>query len=69
MTTTMGLSPSGMQASAAVYNVDAIAKQPHEKHDDVVAPIDTSGGQSSKTDLSFNTMPRPQLGRHVDMRV
>lgn len=69
MTTTMGFSSSGMQATAMVYNVDAVAKQRHERHDDVVAPIDTTDGHSAKTGLSFNRMPSPYLGRRLDIHV
>jgi hypothetical protein len=64
----MGISPSGMQASAAVYNVDAVAKQPHYKRDDVVAPIE-HGDKSAKSDLPPSKPARHHTGQHVDMRV
>ena len=69
MTTSMGISPSGMQASAAVVHVDAVAKQPQYKRDDVVAPIETSNGQAAKADVSLFKMADPSLGQNVDIQV
>jgi len=58
-----------MQASAAVYNVDTVAKAPLKAHDDIVAPIDTSDGESGKADLSLLKMAKPNLGQNVDITV
>jgi hypothetical protein len=64
----MGVSPSAMQASAAVFNVDAVAKQPLKARDDVVAPIDTNS-EAEKADISFLKMSHPSLGQNLDMKV
>lgn len=69
MISSVGVSSAGMQATAAVFNVDAVAKAPVQAHDDVVAPIDTSGGDSSKADLSLFKMTKPNLGQNLDLRV
>ena len=69
MTISMGISTANMQASTAVYNVDTVAKQPHTKRDDVVAPIETSDSQAAKSDLSFIKMASPNLGQNLDIQV
>lgn len=66
---TSGISPAGMQAGVAVFNVDAVAKAPLKAHDDVVAPIDSSSGSSSETGFSSLKMSHPNLGRNLDMKV
>jgi hypothetical protein len=66
---TSGISPAGMQAGIAVFNVDAVAKAPIKAHDDVVAPIDTSGGDSAETGFSSLKMSHPNLGRNLDLKV
>lgn len=68
MISSIGISPSAMQASAAVYNVDAVAKAPIQTRDDVVAPIDTSGG-AGQADISFLKMAKPSVGQNVDIKV
>lgn len=69
MNTSMGITPAATQATAAVYNVDAIAKQPQNKRDDVVAPIETSNSHAAKADISLLKMTNPSLGQNVDMKV
>jgi len=69
MSISMGISPAATQATAAVFNVAAIAKQPQFKRDDVVAPIETSNGQAAKADISLLKMASPSLGQNVDIQV
>ena len=69
MTSSMGISSAGMQASAAVFNVDAVTRQPQSRRDDVVAPIDTTNGEAAKSDLSLIKMGKPSVGQTVDFRV
>ena len=69
MTTSMGISPSGMQASAAVVHVDAVAKPQQYKRDDVVAPIETTNRQATKSDISLLKMSDLSLGQNVDFKV
>lgn len=69
MTSSMGLSPANMQASAAVFNLEATTKAPLKAHDDVVAPIDTGNGDSSKAEFSSLKMSHPHLGKNVDLKV
>lgn len=58
-----------MQASAAVFNVEAVAKRPLETRDDVVAPINTTNGQAAKADISLLKMSDRPVGQNVDMMV
>lgn len=69
MTSAIAFSPAPVQASAAVYNIDATAKQPQVKRDDVVAPIDTTNRQATKTDISLLKMSDSSLGQNVDFKV
>ena len=69
MTSAIAFSPAPVQASAAVYNVDAVAKQPQAKRDDVVAPIDTTNRQATKSDISLLKMSDSSLGQNVDFTV
>ena len=69
MTSVIGVSPAPIQASAAVFNIDATAKQPQPKRDDVVAPIDTTNRQAAKTDVSLLKMSDPSLGQNIDIKV
>ena len=70
MTSAIAVSPAPVQASAAVYNnVDAVAKQPQTKRDDVVAPIDTSNRQAAKADISVLKMSDSSLGQNLDVTV
>jgi hypothetical protein len=62
-----GLGPASTQASAAVFNVNDIAKAPKSR-DDVVAPIETTNNQASKTDISLLKMSDPSLGQNVDIK-
>jgi hypothetical protein len=64
-----GVSPAATQASAAVFNIDAMAKQPPPKRDDVVAPIDTTNRQAAKTDISLLKMSDNSLGQNIDIKV
>lgn len=66
MTSVTGLSPSGMQASAAVFNVDTPNKPTVQKRDDIVAPIDTTNSQASKADIS---LLKPAVGRNLDIQI
>jgi hypothetical protein len=65
----MGFSPANMQASAAVFNVEATAKAPLKTRDDVVAPVDTGGGDASETQFSSLKMSHSHLGKNVDLKV
>ena len=69
MTSAIAVSPAPVQASAAVFNVDSVAKQPLTKRDDVVAPIDTTNRQAAKTDISLLKMSDNSLGQNVDITV
>ncbi len=69
MVTSLGISPAATQATAAVFNVDAVAKSPVQKRDDVVAPIETSNGRAAKADISLLKMASPSLGQNVDLQV
>jgi hypothetical protein len=69
MTSVLAVSPAPVQASASVYNIDATAKQPQPKRDDVVAPIDTTNRQATKVDISLLKMSDSSLGQNVDIRV
>jgi len=69
MTSVLAVSPAPVQASAAVYNVDAVAKQPQPKRDDVVAPIDTTNRQATKVDISLLKMSDSSLGQNIDIKV
>lgn len=69
MTVSMGYAPTNLQATAAIFNVDAVAKAPPEKRDDVVAPINTTNGEAAKADISLLKMSNPSVGQNVDMKV
>lgn len=69
MTSVMGVGPSSLQASAAVFNINAEFKTPPEKRDDVVPPIaETTNGQAAKSDLNLLKMADPSVGRTVDIK-
>jgi len=69
MTSAIAVSPAPVQASAAVYNVDTVVKQPQTTRDDVVAPIDTSNRQATKNDISVLKMSDSSLGQNIDFKV
>jgi hypothetical protein len=69
MSTSMSISPAGMQASAAVFNVDSVAKSRVEKRDDVVAPIETTNNQATKADISLLKMSDSSMGQNLDIQV
>ena len=69
MTSMTGLSPAGMQASAAVFNVDASTKPAVQKRDDVVAAIDTTNGQATKADISLLKMSDSSVGQNLDIQI
>lgn len=69
MTASMGFSPANMQASAAVFNVEATAKAPLKAHDDVVAPIEAGNDDTSEAGFSSLKMSHPNLGKNVDLKV
>lgn len=69
MTSSIGFSPANMQASAAVFNVEATAKAPLKTRDDVVAPVDTGNDDTSKTDFSSLKNQSSHLGKNIDLMV
>ncbi|MDR3528673.1 MAG: hypothetical protein P4L57_15490 [Rhizomicrobium sp.] len=69
MSSVTGLGSSSIQASAAVFNVSAVAKPPEKSRDDYVAPIETTNIQAAKTDVSLSKMTSPSAGQHLDIRV
>ncbi len=71
MTSVMGVSPGGVQASAAVFATNATAKAPPQTRDDYVAPIggESTNGQAAKSDLSLLKMSDPSVGQTVDIQV
>jgi hypothetical protein len=70
MISAMGVAPAGIHATAAVFDISAVVKQPMERRDDVVAPIgETTNGQASKSDLSLLKMTDPAVGRTLNIKV
>ena len=69
MNSVSGISPSSMQASAAVFNVSAISKAPDKARDDYVAPIETTNMQAAKNDVSVSKMTDPSVGQNLDIKV
>jgi len=69
MNSVSGVSPSSMQASAAVFNVSAITKAPEKNRDDYVAPIETTNTQAAKADVSLMKGSNPSVGQSLDIKV
>jgi hypothetical protein len=69
MDSVSGVSPSSMQASAAVFNVSAITKAPEKNRDDYVAPIETTNTQAAKADVSLMKGSNPSVGQSLDIKV
>lgn len=67
MSSVMGMAPAGLQATAAVYAVNADTKP--RPRDDVVPPVvETTNGQAAKSDLNLLKMADPAVGRTVDIQ-
>lgn len=69
MTSVMGVGPASLQATTAVFGINADFKTQPEKRDDVVPPVaETTNGEAARTDLNLLKMADPAVGRTVDVK-
>jgi len=69
MTNVMGIGPAALQATAAVFGINADVKTPPDRRDDMVAPVaETTNGDAARSDLNLLKMADPGVGRTVDVK-